>query len=40
MQDANASISMRALNPHDVNARYYYAKELREWLEQNYPSVK
>lgn len=24
---------------HD-NARYYYAKELREWLEQNYPSVK
>lgn len=24
---------------HD-NARYYYAKELREWLVQNYPSVK
>jgi transposase len=23
---------------HD-NARYYYAKELREWLFQNYPSV-
>ena len=24
---------------HD-NARYYYAKQLREWLEDNYPSVK
>lgn len=24
---------------HD-NARYYYAKELREWIAQNYPSVK
>ena len=24
---------------HD-NARYYYAKELKEWLQQNHPSVK